>query len=102
MSVGHRHRRPNPLSHDRELKKVLLAGGAPALMNRWQQFDMEHYDMPYLCGYNVAGTTRFADRDFARALFDPAYAEHLIGAAIDTGLSPVDTLECCLLHEAIE
>ena len=101
MSAGHRHRRPNPLSHTRELHKLLRIGGAPALMKRFQKLDLDH-DCPYLCGYNVTGTTRFVDRDFARALFDPAYAEKLIGAAIDTGMSPEDTLECLLTHEAIE
>jgi hypothetical protein len=101
MSAGHRHRRPNLLSHTRELHKLLQLGGAPSLMKRWQAINVVA-DVPYACGYNVAGTTRFVDRDLAKALFDPAYAEQLLGAAIDTGLSPHDTLECLLTHEAIE
>ena len=101
MSVGHDHRLPNRLSHTRELKALLSSGGAPALMRRWNKLGIES-DIPYLCGYNVAGTTRYADRDFVHALYDAAYGEHLLGTAIDTGLSPDQTLECCLLHEAIE
>ena len=101
MSVGHPHKTFNKLSHTRELKGLLSRGGAPALMKRWNKFDFEH-DISYLCGYNVQGTTRYADRDFVHGLYDPAYAEHLVGAAIDTGLSPEQTLECCLWHEAVE
>lgn len=101
MSVGHAHRRPNPLSHTRELQHLLKTGGAPALMKRWNKLNLD-YDIPYTAGYNVAGTTRFADRDFVRSLYEPEYAEKILGAVIDTGLSPEDTLECCLWHEAVE
>jgi hypothetical protein len=101
MSAGHRHRRANPLSHTRELHKLLQIGGAPSLMKQWVKIEANG-DCPYLCGYNVAGNTRFADREFARALHDPAFAEQLLGEAIDTGLSPQDTLQCLLTHEAIE
>jgi hypothetical protein len=34
MSVGHPHRRPNRLSHLRELPVLLRSGGAPSLMQR--------------------------------------------------------------------
>ncbi len=70
-------------------------------MKRWNKLDLD-FDIVYLCGYNIWGTTRFADRDFVHALYDPAYAEKIVGAAINTGLSPDDTLECLLAHEAIE
>jgi hypothetical protein len=46
--------------------------------------------------------TRFLDRDFVRAIYDPEYAKHIIGAPIDTGLSPDDTIDCILQHEGIE
>jgi len=101
VSAGHPHHTHNKLAHARELDKLLREGGAPELMRRWSRFDFDH-DIVYLAGYNVFGTTRYADRDFVRALFDPAYAEHLLGAAIDTGLSPDHTLECVLWHESIE
>jgi hypothetical protein len=101
MSAGHPHRRFNKLAHTRELRHLLTSGGAPELMRRWNKFDFDH-DIPYLCGYNVQGTTRFADRDFMHCLDDPRHAEQLIGQAIDTGLSINDTIECCLWHEAIE
>jgi hypothetical protein len=101
MSAGHHHRSFNKLSHARELRRLLTTGGAPALMRRWDKLDLEH-DIAYLCGYNVQGTTRFADRDFVHCLYDPAHAEQILGAAIDTGLSPDDTLECCLWHEGVE
>jgi hypothetical protein len=101
MSVGHPHKRPNKLAHTRELGKLLQTGGAPALMKRWNKFDLDS-DIPYLCGYNVGGTTRFADCDYVRCLHDPAYAEQIIGGPIDTGLNPLDTLECCFWHEEVE
>jgi hypothetical protein len=101
MSVGHPHRRPNRLSHLRELPVLLRSGGAPALMRRWTGHSF-NYDIPILAGYDVGGTTRYADRDFLHCLHDPAYAEHLLGAAIDTGLSAIDTLECCFRHEEVE
>jgi hypothetical protein len=37
-----------------------------------------------------------------KALYDPAYAKQILGAPIDTGLSPDDTLECLLEHEGVE
>lgn len=101
MSAGHRHRKPNRLSHTRELPKLLSRGGAPELMQRWNHFDFDH-DIVYLCGYNIWGTTRYADRDFVHALYDPEYAKQILGEPIDTGMSPDDTLWCCLWHEAVE
>lgn len=101
MSTGHHHARPNMLAHTRELNRMLKTGDAPVLMRRWSKLDLDH-DMAYLAGYNVEGTTRYADRDFVRALYDPAYAEQIIGKPIITGLTPDDTLECVLWHEAIE
>lgn len=101
MSVGHDHKVPNMLAHTRELKRLLSRGDAPHLMKRWSHFDIDH-DIPYLCGYNVQGTTRYADRDFIRALYDPKYAEATIGQPIETGLTPEQTLECALWHEAVE
>lgn len=100
MSAGHGHSRPN-LRHPHELKKLLAEGGAPELMQRWRQLD-DQSDMPDLAGYNVTGTTRYIDKDFFRALLDPAYAEEIGIGPIDTGLSPEDTLECLLEHEAVE
>jgi hypothetical protein len=43
--------------------------------------------MPDLAGYDVAGTTRYLDRDFVHALLDPEYSKKVIGEPIDTGLS---------------
>lgn len=105
MSAGHKHRTPN-LFADRgkvqaTLHRMLTTGHAPRLMLRWRHIDLDS-DCPYLGGYNVGGTTKIVDRDFVRALYDPAYAEHLIGAAINTGLSPDDTLHCILTHEEVE
>jgi hypothetical protein len=91
MSAGHGHSRDNLHSH-RELEKLLGSGGAPELMARWQHVDVDH-DMPDLAGYDVAGTTRYLDRDFLHALLDPEYAKQIIGEPIDTGLSPEDTLD---------
>jgi hypothetical protein len=101
MSAGHPHRAFNKLAHIRELKNLLAAPSAVALMRRWNKLDAQH-DIVYLCGYNVWGTTRFVDRDALHALYDRAYAEQIVGESIDTGLSPDDTLECLLRHEAIE
>jgi hypothetical protein len=101
MSAGHPHRRPNRLYTLRELPVLLRSGGAPGLMRRWRGHSFD-YDIPTLCGYDVDGTTRYADRDFFHCLHDPGYAVHLLGEAIDTGLSPIDTLECCFRHEEIE
>lgn len=101
MSVGHDHKAPNLLVHTRELKRLLSTGDAPRLMKRWQRLDLDH-DMPYTCGYDVQGTTRYADRDYVRALYHPQYAEQIIGQPIDTGLTPDQTLHCTLWHEAIE
>ena len=101
MSVGHPHRTPSKLAHTRELHKLLLMGGAPSLMKRWVSIETQ-IDCPYTCGYNVAGTTLIADQDFVKCLKDPAFAEHLLGAAIDTGLTPQQTLHCCFFHERIE
>ncbi len=101
MSVGHQHKAPNLLVHTRELKRLLSSGDAPALMKRFQHFDMDH-DIPDTAGYDVQGTTRFGDRDFVRALYDSKHAEQIIGQPIDTGLTPEQTLECVLWHEAVE
>jgi hypothetical protein len=105
MSVGHPHKTPNLLTGSAEsyamLRRLLRGGGAPELMKRWQKFDGDH-DIVYTAGYNTAGTTRYADRNFVHALFDPEYATHILGAPIDTGLSPDDTLLCVLHHEEVE
>jgi len=79
----------------------LKTGGAPELMQRWQRTDYDH-DIVFTTGYNIFGTIRYADRDFVRALYDVDYACRILGAPIDTGLSPDDTLECLLWHEAVE
>lgn len=100
MSAGSPHHRPN-LRHASELPKLLRSGGAPALMRRWQRLDVDH-DIADLAGYNVWGTVRYLDRDFFRALLDADYARAILGAPIDTGLSPRDTVECILEHEAVE
>jgi hypothetical protein len=70
-------------------------------MRRRQGIDVDH-DINDVAGYNVAGTIRYADRDFVGALFDPDYAVSIIGDPIDTGPSPDDTLDCVMDHEAIE
>lgn len=105
MSVGHDHKAPNLFAETPKIRvalhRLLTTGHAPALMRRWQHFDPD-CDIAYTAGYNVLGTTRFADRDFVRALYEPAYAEQIVGQPIDTGLSPDDTLECVLRHEAVE
>jgi clan AA aspartic protease (TIGR02281 family) len=104
MSAGHHHRYPNMLVPEQArtaLHRMLTTGAGPELMRRWNKLDLDH-DIVYLAGYNVQGTTRYVDRDFVRALYEPAYAEQLLGAAIDTGLSPDDTLECILRHETVE
>jgi hypothetical protein len=105
MSAGHKHKTPNLLVPGPQtvdtLHRLLNGGDAPELAKRWARFDFD-YDIPYLAGYNVQGTTRYGDRDFVRALYDPAYAEQLVGAPIDTGLSPENTLACILRHESTE
>lgn len=105
MSVGHDHKAPNLFAETpairRTLHRLLTTGYAPQLMRRWQHINID-CDVAYTAGYNVAGTTRFADRDFVHALYEPKYAEHIVGQPIDTGLSPDDTLECVLTHEADE
>jgi hypothetical protein len=105
MSVGHHHKEPNLFAETPRIRatlhRLLSQPDAIALMRRWQRVDFEH-DIVYLAGYNVWGTTKFADRDFVRALYDPAYAEHIIGTAINTGLSPDDTLHCIFTHEEVE
>jgi len=58
--------------------------------------------MPDLAGYNVAGTERYIDRDAMRAILDPAYATQILGEPVNTGMSPKDTIDCILLHEAVE
>src|SRR6266581_2122802 len=100
MSAGHGHRRLN-LRHAQELRKLLTTGGAPELMRRWSRFDHQH-DINDVAGYSVDGTVRYLDRDVFRALFHDDYAVHLIGEPIRTGLTPHQTLDCILLHEADE
>lgn len=99
MSAGHGHKRDNHRHHS-ELKELLASGDAPQLMQRWQNLDVDH-DVPDLAGYNVAGTTRYLDKDVLKALLDPEYAKQ-IGLEIDTGLSVDDTVECLLTHEGVE
>ena len=100
MSAGTPHKRHN-LKHPAELKKIMAEGDTSALAKRWQDIDADH-DVPDLLGYNVGGTTVFIDRDFIKALLDPAYATHLGIGPIDTGMSPEDTLDCLLTHEHTE
>lgn len=105
MSAGQKHKEPSLFVETPKIRatlhRLLTTGHAPALMRRWQHLDMDH-DCPYLAGYNVMGDTRFLDHDFVRALYDPHYAVQLIGHPIDTGVSPDDTVECILEHEAVE
>lgn len=105
MSAGHKHKSPNLLVPGEAalatLHRLLTTGMAPQMMKRWQHVDVDS-DIVYLAGYNVLGTVRMADRDFVHALYEPDYAKQIIGAPIDTGLSPDDTLECLLEHEAVE
>jgi hypothetical protein len=104
MSTGHYHRYPNPLAPKSglaQLNRKLTTGDAPKLMKRWNALNFD-YDIVYGTGYNVQGTTRYVDRDLMRSLYDTAYAEKLLGAPINTGLSPDDTLECLLRHEMVE
>lgn len=105
MSAGQKHREPSLFVETPKIRatlhRLLTTGHAPALMRRWQHLDLDH-DCPYLAGYNVMGDTRFLDRDFVRALLHPGFAEHILGAPIDTGMSPDDTIECILEHEAVE
>jgi hypothetical protein len=108
MSIGHRKHgegEPNLLTPDPKrlamLHRLLTSGDAPQLMQRWQQNNFDN-DIVYTCGYNTAGTTRFADRDFVRALNDPSFALQILGAYIDTGLSPTDTIHCVFEHEGVE
>lgn len=100
MSAGHGHSRANT-KHPSELKHLLATGGAPALMKRWQALDVDH-DVADLAGYNVAGTVRYLDRDFFKALLDPEYATEILGEPIDTGMAPHDTVDAILTHEGIE
>lgn len=100
MSAGHGHKRAN-MRHPGELKQLLATGGAPELMKRWQALDVDH-DVADLAGYNVAGTVRYLDKDFFRALLDPAYAEEIFGVPVDTGMSPEDAVDCLLEHEGVE
>lgn len=100
MSAGHGHTRAN-LRHPKELAKLLTEGGALGLMNRWERLDVEH-DIPDLAGYNVAGAVRYLDQDVFRALFDPDYATKILGAPIDTGLTPEQTVTCIIEHEGDE
>lgn len=100
MSAGHKHSRPNH-RHYTEVKNLLAQGSAPQLMQRFRGLDDQH-DCTYLAGYNVAGTKRFIDQDVMKALLDPAHATELLGAPIDTGMSPEDTIECLMLHEGVE
>lgn len=100
MSAGHGHARPNH-RHPDEVKTLMASGGAPELMKRWQRLDVDH-DVPDLAGYNVAGTVRYLDRDFFKALLDDDYATEILGEPIDTGMSPEDTVECLLEHEGTE
>ncbi len=101
MSIGHEHEQESRLAHGRGADTLLKSGGAPSLLRRFNSF-RDDYDIPYGVGVSVDGTTRYGDRDLVRALYDPAYAEHLIGERIDSGLSPNDTLECCLRNVTVE
>jgi hypothetical protein len=105
MSAGHIHRVPKLFYETSKLRallhRIMTTGATSELMKRWIKIDFNH-DIAYAAGYNVQGTTRYVDRDFARALYEPAFAEQLLGKAINTGLSPDDTLDCILKHEAVE
>ena len=99
MSAGDGHRRPNKCSA-LKVHELLGSGGAPELMRRWRGLS-DAYDIPDLAGYNVAGTERYIDRDAMRAILDPAYAQQILGEPVQTGLSPKDTIDAILLHEAV-
>jgi hypothetical protein len=106
MSAGHGHKYSNirggsPQNCVKELHKLLTSGGAPELMKRWRRLDVDH-DITDLAGYNVSGTVRYLDRDFFRALTDPAYAVEILGASIDTGLTVDQTAQCVVEHEGEE
>lgn len=100
MSAGHGHRRPN-YTHAQEVEALMARGGAPELMERFQELNVD-CDVADLCGYNVAGTVRYMDKDIFRALVEPEYAKQLGLKPIDTGMSPEDTVECLMVHEATE
>jgi probable phosphoglycerate mutase len=101
MSIGHQHAQPSRLAHGRAIETLMRQGGAPALLKKLQHFDIDH-DIPYGVGVSVDGTTRYADSDLVRALYDPAYAEHIVGEHIDTGLSPDDALQAALQNVTVE
>jgi len=100
MSAGDSHRRANTCVPSK-VHALLSTGGAPELMRRWHGLS-DAYDIPDLAGYNVAGTERYIDRDAMRAILDPAYAQQILGEPVRTGLSPKDTIDAILLHEAVE
>jgi hypothetical protein len=100
LSAGHGHRRANE-KHHTELADLKQEGGYPELWKRWRDLKVD-YDIPDLAGYNVAGTERYLDQDFFKALFDPAYARQIGMGEIDTGLSPENTVVCLLEHEGEE
>src|SRR5690349_12809488 len=101
MSAGAEHKIPSRLAHGRGVDVLMRSGGAPGLMRRWQSVDLDH-DVPFGSGFNVEGTIVYLDRDLVHALFDPQEATKLVGAPINTGLSPHDTLACLWHHEQIE
>lgn len=100
MSAGHPH--AQRVSRDKlQLPELLKTGGAPEMLHRFKRLDVDH-DIHDLAGYNVLGTVRYLDRDVFKALTDPEYATKLGIGPIDTGLSAEDTIECLMMHEAIE
>lgn len=100
MSAGHGHHRANP-HHHTDLAKLKREPDWALLWARWQNINNQ-YDIPDLAGYNVAGTERYIDRDFYKALFDPEYAKQIGLHPIDTGLSPERTIVCLMEHEGDE
>jgi hypothetical protein len=100
MSAGHPHVRGNKQTKA-ELDEITKTDDFKRLWQRWKSFDVTH-DIHDLAGYNVDGTIRYLDKDFFHALFDPEVAKKLGIGAIDTGLSPMDTIACLMQHEGIE
>jgi broad specificity phosphatase PhoE len=101
MSAGAEHRTPSRLAHGGAVESLMKSGGAPSLMRRWQKIDFDN-DIPFGSGYNVDGTVVYLDRDLVRALFDPDYAQQLVGHEIDTGMTPHDAVGCLWRHEQVE
>ena len=100
MSAGHPHTGKDHRS-PAELAWLRKYTDLPVLMKRFHDLDVDH-DVPDGAGYNVQGTVRFIDRDFFEALLNHEHANKIGLDPIHTGLSPEQTVECILEHEAVE